>query len=61
MRLMSWQAPQVSVKRCFIAPSGHSLAVYCAWADVTCANTARTSNAQLVSARVTLIGMVVPP
>jgi hypothetical protein len=32
-RLMSWQAPHVSAKRCFIGPSGQSFAVYCAEAE----------------------------
>src|SRR5215831_17713021 len=34
---MSWQPPQVSTKRCFIGPSGQSLAVYWAWAGVLAA------------------------
>src|SRR4029453_3234192 len=43
---MSWQPPQASVKRCFIAPSGHSFAVYCACAGAAEAVSASASKAQ---------------
>src|SRR5262245_14134923 len=62
MRLMSWQAPQVSVKRCFIAPSGHSFAVYCACAGAANAIRISASSAHLVGGLpVSLIGMAVLP
>src|SRR6476646_5558162 len=57
MRLMSWQMPQVSVKRCFIGPSGQSLAVYCACARLACAS--RASRTELVRDGTSLVGVLI--
>ncbi len=56
---MSWQAPQVSAKRCFIAPSGQSLAVYCACAGSACTNNASASSEQPVSGRARVVGIFI--
>src|SRR5512132_1149459 len=55
---MSWQPPQASVKRCFIAPSGHSFAVY--WACAGAADAVSVSANKAQPARVfgaSLIGI----
>src|SRR3954451_21941676 len=56
---MSWHAPQVEAKRCFIGPSGHSLAVYCAEAGAVSAPIRNAPNA--MSEKPSFAAIVIPP